>query len=78
MINLIQTVYYDNTEWDTNITFDDGQEIDFTTDDDMRYLGYVKGDSGYAVAYKDNISVEVFSETIEYDEMIQFLEGLTM
>ena len=27
-ISLIQTVYLDNTEWDTNISFDDGQPID--------------------------------------------------
>jgi len=75
-ISLIQTVYFDNTEWDTNISFDDGQSIDYVTDEDIRFLGYVKENSGYAVAYKDNMSIQVFSEMIDYNEMINFIKGL--
>lgn len=77
-ISLIQTVYFDNTEWDTNISFDDGQSIDYTTNDSIRFLGYVEENSGYAIAYQDNMSIEVFSEKIDYNEMISFIKGLSV
>lgn len=77
-IALIQTIYSDNTEWNTNISFDDGQSIEYFTNDNIRFLGYVKENSGYAVAYIDNMSIQVFSEMIEYDEMIRFINGLQL
>lgn len=75
-ITVTQTIFDYNTEWDSNIQFGDGEAIDITIDNKIRFIGYVQNGSGYAIAYIDNISVDIYSERVDYNNLLSFIKSL--
>jgi hypothetical protein len=75
-ITVTQTIFEDNTQWDTNITSNDGKAIDITLANGTRFVGYVSDNYNYAVAYQGNIYVEIYSENSDYDTFVAFIEKI--
>lgn len=75
-ITITQTILDDDTEWDANISSDNGMAIDLLLDDETHFVGYVNNNYCFAIAYRENTSVEVFAENTEYDSFVSFLEGI--
>ena len=77
-IIVTQTIYANNTEWDSSIQFDDGQPIDETLNNNLRFIGYVQEDTSYAIAYVDNMTIDIYAEKIDYDDFINFIREMVI
>jgi len=74
-IIITQTICDGDTEWGVSIPSNDGKPIDVTLNDEIHFVGYAGSDC-YAVAYQDNMSIEVFSENLDYDSFVAFIKGI--
>ena len=77
-IIVTQAIFEIETEWDSNIQFNDGKPIDEALDDNTRFIGYVQDGFGYVIAYINNMKIEIYAENIEYDHFISFIRGMVI
>jgi hypothetical protein len=76
-INVKQTTYGNDFATDSTIQYGNNAKIvDLTLDDGSQYIGYVNNGVGYAIAYIDRMSIEIYADTIDYDTFIGFIRGL--
>jgi len=75
-ITITQAIIEGNTEWNTNISSDDGIAIDITLPGGTHFVGYVNDNYCLAVAYQNNMSVQVYSEKSDYDSFTGFIRGI--
>jgi hypothetical protein len=74
-----QTIFEGDTEWSSSIQFNGAQSFDETLDNNIRFIGYVQDGNGYAIAYIDNMKIEIYSERLEnvdYQEFVNFVKGM--
>jgi hypothetical protein len=76
-IRVDQTVYENDFVSDSTIQRgSNAKVVNLTLDDGSQYIGYVENGIGYAIAYIDRMSIEIYADTIDYDTFIGFIRGL--
>lgn len=77
VIKVKQTTYGNDFASDSTIQYgNNAKVVDLTLDDGSQYIGYVNNGIGYAIAYIDRMSIEIYADTIDYDTFIGFICGL--
>jgi hypothetical protein len=77
VINVKQTIYGYDFASDSTIQYgNNAKVVDLTLDDGSQYIGYVNNGIGYAIAYIDRMSIEIYADTIDYDTFTEFIRGL--
>jgi hypothetical protein len=77
-IVLTQTIDDSVTESSASIDFNEGQAIDETTVDGINFIGYVNDHTGYAIAFYDNITLEIRADNITYEQLTEFMRNIRM
>ena len=75
-ITLIQTIIKGPTDWFSTIDLNKGQPIKQKLPDNTDITGYFDDGSAYAVGYRENMSIEISSQSTTYDEFTRFLQGI--
>lgn len=71
-----QTSFLSDTDFGATVQFDDGQAIDETLENSMRFIGGIRSDLGFVVAYMENTMIEIRAEETDYDSFINFIHGI--
>lgn len=75
-IIVTQTIYCGETEFSSTIQVGDGEAIDEVIGECIRFIGSVQDGSGYAVAYIDNVHIQIRAEETDYNTFIGFIRGI--
>lgn len=74
---IIQTNAKGETTWNSGLQFGKGETLDITVGG-VQYVGYVLNGHGYAIAYIDEMSIQIISDNIDYDRFVAFLKDMVI
>lgn len=75
-IIITQTISDTETESSVSIDANEGKAVNVKTIDGIDVIGYVNNGIGYAVAFKDNITLDIYSDNIDYDQFTGFIRNI--
>lgn len=75
-IIITQTVSDTETETSVSIDANEGNAVNVKTLDGIDVIGYVNNSIGYAVSFKDNITLDIYSDNIDYDQFTGFIRNI--
>ena len=75
--DVTQTSIHGKTVWNSNLQYPEGQIIDETVGG-MRFVGYILDHHAYAIAYTEEMSVQIIAEEIDYDSFISFIKCMNI
>ena len=75
-IIITQTVSDTETEASVSIDVNEGQAVNVKTLDGIDVIGYVNNGIGYAIAFKDNITLDIYSDNIDFDQFTGFIRNM--
>ncbi|MFZ5975626.1 MAG: DUF4367 domain-containing protein [Bacillota bacterium] len=73
---ITQTVYKGETEWSSSIASSDGQPIKHTLKNGIEANGYINEKTAYAIAYMNNVSIQLTTNDVNYEEFMRFIKSI--